>query len=69
MIQVSDSGPGIPATLQRRIFNPFVTSGVNQGTGLGLAIVREIMRQHGGSASIQSDQTSGATFLLRFRQL
>jgi len=69
VIQVSDSGPGVPPSMQRRIFNPFVTSGVNQGTGLGLAIVREIMRQYGGSASIQPDQTSGATFLLRFREL
>jgi signal transduction histidine kinase len=70
-IEVSDSGPGIPAAVARRIFDPFYTTKGAQGTGLGLAIVREIMRQHGGHVGLLSepgeDTKRGATFVLRFR--
>lgn len=45
-----DSGPGIRAEEQERIFEPFYTT-KKQGTGLGLALVREVARQHGGDVS------------------
>ncbi len=49
LLSVSDTGPGVPAALEERVFEPFVT-GRQDGTGLGLAIVRETARAHGGDA-------------------
>ena len=59
-VRVSDTGPGVPAELCERIFEPFV-SAREDGTGLGLAIVREIARANGGDARLISN-ASGATF-------
>jgi signal transduction histidine kinase len=48
-IRVTDSGPGIPETLQEKIFNPFFTTkAVGQGTGMGLSISHGIIKTHGG---------------------
>jgi signal transduction histidine kinase len=66
-IEIRDSGPGIPATRIRRIFEPFYSTKGSRGTGLGLAIVRDIMRQHGGAATARSEPGRGATFTLKFR--
>jgi two-component system nitrogen regulation sensor histidine kinase GlnL len=46
-VTVSDTGPGIPATLMPYLFDPFVTTKAN-GKGLGLALVAKIVRDHGG---------------------
>lgn len=46
-IVVRDNGPGIPAELLGKIFDPFITN-KNEGTGLGLTVVRNIVEQHGG---------------------
>jgi two-component system NtrC family sensor kinase len=67
MIEVSDSGPGIPPGYSERIFEPFFSTKGAHGTGLGLSIVRELMRQQGGSVTVLSDQGRGARFALRFR--
>jgi two-component system NtrC family sensor kinase len=62
-IAVSDTGPGIPAEHRRRIFDPFFTTKPpGRGTGLGLAICRDIVREHGGTLSVQSGEGRGATF-------
>jgi|SRR5580698_3517056 len=66
-IEVSDSGPGIPAALATRIFDPFFTTKGTHGTGLGLSIVRDLMRQQGGSVSVHSEPGRGAQFTLHFR--
>lgn len=66
-IEVSDSGPGIPAENKKEIFAPFFTTKGSKGTGLGLPIVRELMRQQGGSVCVHSELGHGAQFTLRFR--
>jgi signal transduction histidine kinase len=66
-IEIADSGPGVSPDQQQRIFEPFFTTKGKQGTGLGLSIVRDVMRQHGGSATVHSEPGHGARFTLQFR--
>ncbi len=55
-ISVRDNGPGIPKGLQAKIFDPFFTTkDTGHGSGLGLFIIHDIIVQHGGSISIDSD--------------
>lgn len=61
MIVVHDNGPGIPATILGRLFEPFV-SGRECGTGLGLSIVKRIVHAHGGTISAENEK--GAKFVL-----
>jgi signal transduction histidine kinase len=65
-ISVADTGPGIPATVQERIFDTFYTTKGQKGTGLGLAVVWNIMQRHGGMAEVQGSPGEGARFILRF---
>lgn len=51
---VSDSGPGVPAQLQPRLFQPFSAGDVRSGSGLGLAICHEIVRALGGSIQLEN---------------
>jgi len=65
LLSVRDSGPGVPAELRERIFEPFFTTEPSGGsTGLGLAISYGILRDHGGSISVESEPGQGATFKL-----
>ncbi|MCC6460773.1 MAG: response regulator [Saprospiraceae bacterium] len=69
-IRVSDSGVGIPAAAQPRIFDRFFQhqvpeSMVNQGSGIGLSITREFIRLHEGSIQVQSEEGKGSTFIVR----
>ncbi len=60
---ITDSGPGIPATVAARLFEPFVTHGKREGTGLGLSIVKGIVEAHGGTIALGPGP--GAQFLIR----
>lgn len=65
VMEVSDTGPGIPPEEQEQIFQPFFRSeGVlaEQGSGLGLSIARSIALAHGGELSVQSTPGKGSTF-------
>lgn len=65
-IDVIDEGPGVPAALQPRLFEPFARgSSDSEGCGLGLHLTREIMRAHGGEVSLAPGRR-GATFRLSF---
>jgi signal transduction histidine kinase len=55
LVEIGDSGPGVPSEIQLRIFDPFFTTkGVGEGTGLGLDTARRIVRNHHGSIHVES---------------
>jgi len=63
---VRDSGKGIPSENLTRIFDPFFTTKpVGEGTGLGLAITHQIIQQHGGEISVESQPGTGTCFHIR----
>ena len=62
-IRVRDNGPGIPAAVMAKVFDPFYTTRT-QGTGLGLSICQSIVREHGGSISIESTVGQGTTVIV-----
>jgi PAS domain S-box-containing protein len=61
VVDVADNGPGVPADLTDRIFNPFFTT-KPEGSGLGLAIVRKIVDAHDGRIDVTSSADSGTRF-------
>lgn len=67
-VDVTDNGPGIPSDQQMNIFVPFFTT-KQKGTGLGLAICQRIVKNHGGTISVQSRQGEGTVFSIRLPAL
>jgi len=67
-ISVSDNGIGIPQKYLGRIFDPYFTTKDNGGggSGLGLAVSHTIIKNHGGSITVESEQGKGATFHVFF---
>jgi signal transduction histidine kinase len=63
VVTVHDNGPGIPAEIIKRVFDPFVTKKKVNGTGLGLAIVKQYITAHGGEVKVENDE--GAVFTIR----
>ncbi len=65
-IVVADDGPGIPDSIQRRIFDPlFTTKPVGTGTGIGLALCHRIVTAHAGRIEVMPDRGEGATIVVR----
>ncbi len=64
LVEVSDTGPGIPEAVRAHLFRPFVTSGKN-GLGLGLALSRQTLLDHGGDLWVENNSSGGARFRLR----
>src|SRR4029079_9560041 len=66
VIEVADTGCGIPAERLETIFDDFVTT-KRRGLGLGLAISKKVVEQMGGTITVASEVGRGSTFTLRFR--
>jgi len=63
LIEVSDTGPGVPPEIIGKIFEPFFTTkAVNEGTGMGLATVYGIVEQAGGHINVANLEGAGAAF-------
>jgi C4-dicarboxylate-specific signal transduction histidine kinase len=59
IVHVRDSGPGIPAEVAEKLFQPFFTTkGVGEGTGLGLPIVKGILDDHGAAIRLRPHESS-----------
>lgn len=68
-LTITDSGPGVPASLHQRLFQPFATANRHSGTGLGLTIAREIVVSLGGSIQLsnrlQDERVTGLDAIVR----
>ena len=65
VIEVSDTGVGIPPENLAKIFEPFFTTKeIGRGTGLGLAVCYGILTEHGGTLDVQSTLGTGTTFTI-----
>jgi signal transduction histidine kinase len=68
VVEVSDTGKGIPKDVMSKIFEPFFTTkAVNEGTGLGLSIVHSILERMQGTIDVQSMENIGTTFLVNLQ--
>lgn len=73
LVEVEDNGPGVPETLEKRIFEPFVGAQVGRapsdgrlrsGTGLGLYITKRLIEEQGGHIEFETEQGKGSVFRL-----
>jgi signal transduction histidine kinase len=63
-VTILDNGPGVPASIRRTLFDPFVTAGKPNGTGLGLTLARRIAEEHGGSVCLEESNRERTVFSL-----
>ena len=61
ILEVADTGKGIPPEIEKRLFDPFFTT-KDTGTGLGLSIAAGIVQNHGGALQYQTHVHHGTTF-------
>jgi signal transduction histidine kinase len=64
--RVGDTGVGMTAAVREHIFEPLFTTKGDAGSGMGLAVTYGIVREHGGSVSVESDAGAGTVFSLSF---
>jgi PAS domain S-box-containing protein len=65
-IGIADNGPGVPADIRNRLFDPFFsTKEVGQGSGLGLSISQAIVAKRGGFIAYDADYGQGARFVIK----
>jgi signal transduction histidine kinase len=63
-VTISDNGPGIPASVRKTLFDPFVTAGKPNGTGLGLTLGRRVAEEHGGNVRLEESNRERTVFTL-----
>ena len=66
-VYVEDRGPGIPASLQERVFERRMKAVGSDGSGLGLFIARQLMEEQDGSIDVEPSAGGGTSVVLRFR--
>ncbi|WP_294622669.1 HAMP domain-containing sensor histidine kinase [uncultured Roseovarius sp.] len=62
IINVTDTGPGLPEKARQHLFQPFQGGATKGGTGLGLTIAAELVRGHGGTLTLDDSDDSGTSF-------
>ena len=67
IIKIGDSGPGVEADIQEKIFDPFYTTRPD-GSGIGLSICQRIISDHGGRIEVSKSELGGAEFIIRIPQ-
>lgn len=65
-VEVEDDGPGVPAEVRGRMFEPFASTKGQRGTGLGLAVARSLVERHGGSISHRDAAPQGTVMRVEF---
>jgi signal transduction histidine kinase len=68
ILEVNDTGKGIPPEVEKRLFDPFFTT-KEGGTGLGLAVAARIVEKHGGILQYQTKLNQGTTFQIALPKL
>jgi len=63
-LEIADRGPGVPADLKVRLFDPYFTT-KREGTGLGLAITKKVILDHNGAIEVLDNPGGGALFRIR----
>jgi nitrogen-specific signal transduction histidine kinase/DNA-binding NarL/FixJ family response regulator len=66
IVEVTDTGPGIPAEIKETLFEPFASTDKEEGTGLGLYISYELAALMGGEIVVESEEGVGTTFRVTF---
>ncbi len=70
VINIKDTGTGIPPKTLKKIFDPFFTTkGVDKGTGLGLATAQNILEQHKAGMIVKTDSSNGSQFTILLKYL
>jgi len=69
VIDVVDTGPGLPAKAKEHLFSPFQGSTSRNGSGLGLTICEELVNAHGGKITLIDEERGGAHFEIRIPDL
>jgi len=67
VVEIEDTGPGIPADLRAQVFKPFFTT-KREGNGLGLAISARIIAEHGGHIGYRCPPSGGTVFTVTLQQ-
>jgi len=68
-IRIVDSGPGVPESIRKTLYEPFVSSGVTKGIGLGLTIAEHAAREHGGYVSLEESIPGNTVFVLHLSKV
>ncbi len=67
VIEIQDTGTGIPPEQAKHLFEPFRTTKGEKGTGLGLYITKQLVERNGGKISVKTKEGEGTSFVLEFK--